>query len=47
MNTCLSTIYLRFCQLDSRIVRMTFALLTIFAAGGFVLGIPIHGDVGG
>ena len=47
MNTCLSTIYLKFCQLDARYVRMTLAFLTLLAWGGMIMGLPMSGDVGG
>ena len=47
MNTCLSTIYLKICKLDSRYVRMALVFLTLIASGHFVMGIPIAGDVGG
>ena len=46
MNTCLSTIYLKLSQIDSRYIRLTFMFLSLFAGGSFVLGLPIHGDVG-
>ncbi len=47
MNTCLSTIYLKFCQLDSRHIRAAILVLTLIASGGGILGVlPIHGDVG-
>ncbi len=46
MNTCLSTIYLKICQLDSRHIRAALMILTILASGGIVLGLPISGDVG-
>jgi len=47
MNTCLSSLYLKICQLDSRHVRMVLAFLTLFASGGILMGLPINGDVGG
>lgn len=47
MNTCLSTIYLKLCQIESRHIRMALVFLTLIASGGIVLGIPIHGDIGG
>jgi hypothetical protein len=48
MNTCLSTIYLKICQLDSRHIRAALTLLTLLASGAGILGVlPIHGDVGG
>ncbi len=46
MNTCLSTIYLKLCQLDSRHVRFVLTLLAFAASGGVILALPIHGDVG-
>ncbi len=46
MNTCLSTIYLKLNQIDSRIVRLALMTLSLVAAGGIVLGLPINGDVG-
>jgi hypothetical protein len=47
MNTCLSAIYLKFSQLDSRIIRLVLLTLTVFASGGVILGLPISGDVSG
>jgi hypothetical protein len=47
MNTCLSTIYLKLNQIDSRIIRVAFMTLALFASGGVILGLPIAGDVGG
>ncbi len=47
MNTCLSSLYLKICQIDSRHIRMALVFLTLVASGGIVLGIPIHGDIGG
>jgi hypothetical protein len=47
MNTCLSTIYLKLNQIDTRYVRLAFMVLTLVASGGFILGLPIHGDVNG
>jgi len=46
MNTCLSNIYLKLNQIDSRYVRIALMVLTLVTSGGFVLGLPIHGDVG-
>ncbi len=46
MNTCLSTIYLKICQLDSRHIRMALIFLTLFASGHFIMGLPLPGDVG-
>jgi len=47
MNTCLSTIYLRLNKIDTRYIRFAFMVLTLVTSGGMILGIPIHGDVGG
>jgi hypothetical protein len=47
MNTCLSTIYLKLSQLDSRIVRLALLTLALVASSGVVLGLPISGDVSG
>jgi len=47
MNTCLSSIYLRLNQIDSRYIRLAMLVISLVASGGIVLGIPIHGDVGG
>ncbi len=47
MNTCLSTLYLKLCQLDSRHVRLALVFLTLFASGGIIMGLPIAGDLGG
>ncbi len=47
MNTCLSNLYLKLCQIDPRHVRAAFIFLTLIAGGGMLMGIPIHGDVGG
>jgi hypothetical protein len=47
MNTCLSVIYLKLNQIDSRFIRLAFMTLTLFASGGIILGLPIAGDVGG
>lgn len=46
MNTCLSAIYLKLNQIDSRYIRLAFVVLSLVAGGKFVLGLPIHGDVG-
>ncbi len=46
MNTCLSNIYLKLNQIDSRYIRIALLALTLVLSGGVVLGIPIHGDVG-
>jgi len=45
MNTCLSVIYLKLNQIDSRFIR--FAVLTMLAFGGVILSLPMPGDVGG
>ncbi len=47
MNTCLSNLYLKLCQFDSRHIRFALVFLTLIAGGGMLMGIPIHGDVGG
>ena len=47
MNTCLSTIYLNICKLDSRHIRLAFVLLSLLGFGGGIMILPIHGDVGG
>jgi hypothetical protein len=47
MNTCLSAIYLKLNQIDVRYIRMALMVLTLVASGGVVMGLPIHGDVGG
>jgi hypothetical protein len=47
MNTCLSTIYLKFSQLDSRIIRLALLTLAVFVSRGIVLGLPIPGDLSG
>ena len=47
MNTCLSTIYLKLNQIDSRYIRLALMTLMVFASGGVILGLPIAGDVGG
>jgi len=46
MNTCLSVIYLKLNQLDSRYVRVALMALMLFASGGVICGLPINGDVG-
>jgi len=46
MNTCLSNIYLKLNQIDSRYIRMALMVLAFVFSGGVVLGLPIHGDVG-
>ncbi len=47
MNTCLSNVYLKLCQIDSRYIRLIIILLTAVGAGHILMGIPISGDVGG
>ncbi len=47
MNTCLSNIYLKFSQLDSRYVRVALMVLALTASGGVILGLPIMGDLSG
>lgn len=47
MNTCLSSIYLKISQLDSRIIRLALLTLAAVASGGALLGLPIAGDVSG
>ena len=46
MNTCLSALYLKLSKIDSRYIRLAFMILALAAGGKFVLGLPIHGDVG-
>ena len=45
MNTCLSALYLKISHIDARIIRLAFLVLAAAASGGFVLGLPIAGDV--
>jgi hypothetical protein len=47
MNTCLSTIYLKFSQLDSRIIRMVLLTLIVVVTRGIAMGLPISGDLSG
>jgi hypothetical protein len=47
MNTCLSTIYLKFSQLDSRIIRLALLTLIAVVSRVVVLGLPISGDFSG
>jgi hypothetical protein len=47
MNTSLNNLYLKLCRIDSRYIRLALVFITLVASGGVVLGIPIHGDVGG
>jgi hypothetical protein len=46
MNTCLSVIYLKLNQIDSRYIRLAFMVLALVASRGVILAVPIHGDVG-
>ncbi|MGE5123712.1 MAG: hypothetical protein ACM3H7_04285 [Acidobacteriaceae bacterium] len=47
MNTCLSTIYLKLNQIDSRYIRLAFMVLAVVGLGGTIMGLPINGDVSG
>jgi hypothetical protein len=47
MNTCLSNLYLKFSQIDARIIRLALLTLTVFISRGIILGLPIPGDVSG
>jgi hypothetical protein len=47
MNTCLSTIYLKLSQIDSRYIRLALIVFSLFTAGRVIMGLPISGDVGG
>jgi hypothetical protein len=47
MNTCLSALYLKLSQLDSRYFRLAFMVIALAASGGVILGLPIGGDVSG
>ena len=46
MNTCLSNIYLKFSQLDSRYVRLALIVLALVASRGVINSVPISGDCG-
>jgi hypothetical protein len=46
MNTCLSTVYLKLSKIDSRYVRFILLACALVSSGGFILGLPIAGDVG-
>ncbi len=46
MNTCLSRLYLKLCQIDSRHIRLVLTILAVFGSGGVIMALPIHGDVG-
>jgi len=45
MNTCLSELYLKISRFDARIVRMAFLVLAVAFSGGFIMGLPISGEV--
>jgi|PlaIllAssembly_1097288.scaffolds.fasta_scaffold321692_2 hypothetical protein len=47
MNTCLSTIYLKFAKIDPRHIRLALVIVSLFAGGGFILHLPLPGDVSG
>jgi hypothetical protein len=47
MNTCLSALYFKLTKIDSRYIRLAFMLLAVVASRSVVLGLPIHGEVGG
>jgi hypothetical protein len=47
MNTCLSNVYLKFSQLDSRYIRLALMVLTLLGSGIVIHGLPITGDVSG
>ena len=47
MNTCLSTLYLKLSQVDFRHIRFVLAFVSLISMGGFIMGLPIAGDVGG
>ena len=47
MNACLSTIYLKLCQLDTRHIRLAILVLALVGGGHILMGLPINGDVGG
>ncbi len=47
MNTCLSNLYLKICQINPRHIRLAFVFLALAGSFHFATGIPIHGDVGG
>jgi hypothetical protein len=46
MNTCLTALYLKITKIDARYIRLALMVLTLTASGGFLLGLPIHGDLG-
>ncbi len=47
MNTCLSMIYLKFSQLDVRVIRLALLVLAVVGSGHVIMGLPISGDVSG
>ena len=47
MNTCLSALYLKLSQLDSRYFRLALTIIALAGSGGVILGLPIGGDVSG
>jgi len=47
MNTCLSNLYLKLNQIDSRYIRLAFMVLAVIGFGGSIMGLPINGDVSG
>jgi len=47
MNTCLSEIYLKLSQIDSRYFRIALVVLSLLASRGIIMSLPIAGDVGG
>ncbi len=46
MNTCLSVLYSKINQFDPRYVRLAVMAITLVAAVGTILGVPMPGDVG-
>jgi hypothetical protein len=46
MNTCLSVVYLKLHQIDSRYIRLALTIALLFVGGGSIMGLPINGDVG-
>lgn len=46
MKTCLSVLYLKLTQIDSRSIRLTLMVLTLATSGMVIFGLPIHGDCG-
>lgn len=47
MNTCLSNLYLKLSKFDTRYIRVALIVLSLFAFGGHVMGLPINGDLTG